>query len=347
MFITIIATVFVLGVLVFIHELGHFLVAKRAGIRVDKFSLGFPPTLISKKIGETEYAIGVIPLGGYVKMAGDNPDEERSGAPYEFMSKPPWKRFFVISAGPLMNFVLAAVILAGLFYFRGQEIERAAIGDVMAGGPAEAAGIQPDDYIVNIDGVEIKSTTEMIAEIKDKIEQPLYVSWMHNDKLISDTIVTYRDFGVTAEGDTVEIGKIGVTIGRAYEKLGLFSSVGAGFDQAVDYVVLTIDFIGGFFSGKSKGSDVGGPIFIARIAGATARAGFDILLEFMAILSVNLAVLNILPIPVFDGGHLIFLIAEKLKGSPLSMKIRMIAQQIGLVFILLLIALITYNDITR
>ena len=117
MFITIIATVFVLGVLVFIHELGHFLVAKRAGIRVDKFSLGFPPTLVSKKIGETEYAIGVIPLGGYVKMAGDNPDEERSGAEYEFMSKPPWKRFLVISAGPIMNFVLAAIIISGLFYF--------------------------------------------------------------------------------------------------------------------------------------------------------------------------------------------------------------------------------------
>ncbi len=347
MFITIIATVFVLGVLVFIHDLGHFLVAIRAGIRVDKFSLGFPPTLISRKIGETEYAIGVIPLGGYVKMAGDNPDVERTGAPYEFMSKPPWKRFFVISAGPLMNFVLAVIIISGLFYFRGQEIERAVIGDVMPDGPAEAAGLLPDDYIVNIDGVEINSTAEMIAEIKDKIEQPLFISWMRSDKLMSDTIVTFRDIGVTREGDTVEVGKIGITTGRAYEKLGLFTSIGAGFNKSVDYTVATFQFIGGFFSGKSNAGDVGGPIFIAKIAGATARAGFDILLEFMALLSVNLAVLNILPIPVFDGGHLMFLIAEKLKGSPLSMKIRMVAQQVGLVFILLLIVLITYNDITR
>lgn len=347
MFTTIIATVFVLGVLVFIHELGHFLVAKRAGIRVDKFSLGFPPTLISKKIGETEYAIGVIPLGGYVKMAGDNPDEERTGAPDEFMSKPPWKRFFVISAGPLMNFFLAVIIIAGLFYFRGQEIDRAVIGEIMPGGPAEAAGLLPNDYIVNIDGVAINSSTEMIAQIKDKIEKPLYVSWKRGEQLLSDTIITFRDFAVTTEGDTVEIGKIGITTGRAYEKLGLFESVGAGFTQSVAYTVATFEFIGGFFSGKSNANDVGGPIFIAQIAGATARAGFDILLEFMALLSVNLAVLNILPIPVFDGGHLLFLIAEKLKGSPLSMKIRLIAQQAGLIFILLLIVLITYNDITR
>ncbi|MCP4703319.1 MAG: RIP metalloprotease RseP [candidate division Zixibacteria bacterium] len=347
MLITILATVFVLGVLVFIHELGHFLVAKKSGIRVDKFSLGFPPTLISKKIGETEYAIGVIPLGGYVKMAGDNPDEGVTGAPYEFMSKPPWKRFLVISAGPVMNFVLAVVLISGLFFFRGQEIDRAIIGDIMPDGPAEMAGLLPDDYIVDIDGVEINTTAEMIAEIKDKIEEPLYITWKRGERLMSDTIVTFKDIGVTTDGDTIAVGKIGIVTGRAYEKLGLFSSIGAGFSQSANYTIATFQFIGGFFTGKSNSGDVGGPIFIATIAGATARAGFDILLEFMALLSVNLAVLNILPIPVFDGGHLMFLIAEKLKGSPLSMKIRMVAQQVGLVFILLLIVLITYNDITR
>jgi len=122
---TIIATIFVLGVLIFFHELGHFLVAKWSGIRVEKFSLGFPPTLISKKLGETVYAVGVIPLGGYVKMAGDNPEENLTGKPWEFMSKPPWKRFFVIAAGPFMNFLLAVVILAGLFYFLGEELQQA------------------------------------------------------------------------------------------------------------------------------------------------------------------------------------------------------------------------------
>jgi regulator of sigma E protease len=344
---TIISTVFVMGVLVFIHEFGHFLVAKRVGIKVDKFSLGFPPTLISKKWGETVYAISAIPLGGYVKMAGDNPDEERSGAPWEFMSKPPWKRFLVIAAGPFMNFVLAIIILSGLFFFRGQEIDRAAIGEVMPGSPAEAAGMKAGDYIISIDGVEIKTSTDMVEQIKDKIERPLYISWIHNDEMKSDTVITFRDFALTEGGDTVEVGKIGITTGRVYERLGFFSSIESGFNQTLSYTWATIEFVGGFFSGKSKTSDVGGPIFIARIAGATARAGFDILLEFMALLSISLAILNILPIPVFDGGHIMFLIAEKLKGSPLSMRIRLLAQQAGLVFILLLIVLITYNDITR
>ena len=252
MWTTILATVFVLGVLVFIHELGHFLVAKRAGIRVDKFSLGFPPTLISKKWGETEYAIGVIPLGGYVKMAGDNPDEERSGEPWEFMSKPPWKRFFVILAGPFMNLVLAVVILSGLYFFRGQEVDKAVIGDVMPGGPAETAGILPGDYITSIDGVEINNSADMIANIKDKIEQPLFITWKHGDQTRSDSIVTFRDIAVTNAGDTVEVGKIGVTTGRAYQKLGLFASIGSGFDQTLRYTWATFEFIGGFFSGKSR-----------------------------------------------------------------------------------------------
>lgn len=336
-----------LGVLIFFHELGHFLVAKWSGIRVEKFSLGFPPTLISKKLGETVYAVGVIPLGGYVKMAGDNPEENLTGKPWEFMSKPPWKRFFVIAAGPFMNFLLAVVILAGLFYFRGEELQQAYISEVLTGAPAETAGMMPGDHIVSVDGIEVGSTEELINQVKDKIEQPIVIGWMHNEKLKSDTVVTFRDYAATADGDSVAVGKIGVTLGHAYKRLGLLASVGAGFERTVFYTYKTFEFVGGFFSGKSKASDVGGPIFIAKIAGATARAGIDILLEFMALLSVNLAVLNILPIPIFDGGHLVFLAVEKMKGSPPSLKIRLIAQQIGIAFILLLVIFITFNDITR
>jgi regulator of sigma E protease len=280
-------------------------------------------------------------------MAGDNPDESRTGEPWEFMSKPPWKRFIVIAAGPFMNFVLAVFILSGLYFFRGEEIDRAMIGDVVPGGPAAEAGMVAGDYIVAIDGKEIGSTVEMINDIKDKIEQPLYITWVHDGRTVSDSITTYRDIAVTQAGDTVAVGKIGITTGRAYQKLGVLGSIRGGFDQAVFYTWKTFEFIGGFFSGASRAGDVGGPIFIARIAGATARAGFDILLEFMALLSVNLAVLNILPIPIFDGGHLVFLGIEKLKGSPPSVKIRLIAQQIGLALIFLLVIFITFNDITR
>jgi len=344
---TILATIFVLGVLIFIHELGHFIVAKRSGIKVEKFSLGFPPSIFSRKWGDTEYAIGVIPLGGFVKMAGENPGEEMSGAPWEFMSKPVWKRFLVIFAGPFMNFVLAVTILAGLFFFRGKEVEKVFIGKVSEDSPAAQAGIQDGDNIIEIDGTSITSFTQMAEVIRGKVEEPIVVTWMRGEREFRDTLVTMKSMAVTREGDSVAVGVIGVGSKAVYQPLGVFTSIGEGFNQTIFYVVKTFEFIGGFFSGASKAKDVGGPIFIAQLAGATARAGFDILLEFMALLSVNLAVLNILPIPVLDGGHIMFLIAEKFKGSPLSLKVRMVFQQIGIAFILLLVILITFNDLTR
>ncbi len=206
----VLATIFVLGVLVFIHELGHFLVAKWVGIKVLKFSLGFPPSIISKKWGETEYALGLIPLGGYVKMAGENPAEESSGAPYEFMSKKVWQRFLVIFAGPFMNFVLAVVVLAGLFFFRGQEVPEVYIGSVSEGGPAAMAGIVEGDRIVSVAGEEVTSFRGMASIIYEKIEEPLEIVWMHGDETKTATMLTYRDMVATSSGDSVAVGKIGI-----------------------------------------------------------------------------------------------------------------------------------------
>ncbi len=345
---TILATVFVLGVLIFFHELGHFLLAKWAGIRVEKFSLGFPPSIISKKWGETIYAIGAIPLGGFVKMAGEQPGEESThGEPYEFMSKPVWKRFLVIFAGPAMNFVLAILLLSGLYLVRGKEVEKVFIGQISPESPAETAGIKTGDYIAEIDGIPVTTFGEMAEIIHKKIEEPLAVTWYRGETKYIDTLITKRDYALTSEGDSTAVGIIGVGAMPVYEPLGLFGALGAGAGQAVFYTEKTFEFVFGFFTGKSRPGDVGGPYFIAKVAGATARAGFDILLEFMALLSVNLAVLNILPVPVLDGGHIVMLAAEKIKGSPLSMKVRMIFQQIGIAFLLILVILITFNDITR
>ncbi len=185
---TILATVFVLGVLIFIHELGHFIMAKWSGIRVERFSLGFPPNLFAKKWGETEYAIGMIPLGGYVKMSGENPDEEASGAPWEFMSKPVWKRFLVIFAGPFMNFVLAIIILSSLFFFRGKEIDDVYVGDVTENSPAQMAGIQTDDLITTVDGVTITRFNDMTDIIYKKVEEPVVVTWRRGSE---DFTATY------------------------------------------------------------------------------------------------------------------------------------------------------------
>jgi regulator of sigma E protease len=347
MILTILATIFVLGVLVFFHELGHFLVAKKAGIRVEKFSLGFPPKLISRKWGETEYVIGAIPLGGYVKMAGEQPGEEASGAPWEFMSKPVWKRALVIFAGPMMNFILAILVLTGLYLIRGKEVDRVYIGSVAAGSPAEKAGLQSGDLILSVDGVEVKTFQDMAAEIYKKVEQPVIIALERDGVVCIDTIVTYKDFAVTSKGDSVAVGKIGIGSKPVFERLGFISAIGAGVGQSIFYVEKVIEFVGGLITRKVTPSEIGGPILIGQIAGATARAGFDILLEFLALLSVNLAVLNILPIPLLDGGHLIFLLAEKVKGSPISLKTRLLIQQVGIAFLLLLVIFVTFNDITR
>ena len=344
---TILATVFVLGILVFFHELGHFLVAKRAGIRVEKFSLGFPPTLLSKKWGETEYAIGIIPLGGYVKMAGENPNEESHGAPYEFMSKPVWKRFLVIFAGPFMNFILAIVVLAGLYMIRGKEIEAVFIGQIAEGSPAEKAGFTTGDEIIAIDGVEVRTFQDMASQIYKKVEEPVAIKWRRAGGIKTDTVITYRDKAVTPQGDTIEVGKIGVGHQPVFRRLGVVSSAGAGFNQAVFYVEKVFEFVFGLITRSVTPAEIGGPILIGQLAGATARAGFDILLEFLALLSVNLAVLNILPIPLLDGGHILFLLIEKIKGSPLSMKTRLVVQQIGIAFLLILVIFVTFNDIRR
>jgi regulator of sigma E protease len=347
MLITILATIFVLGVLIFFHELGHFLVAKKSGIRVEKFSLGFPPAIISKKWGETVYAIGLIPLGGYVKMAGENPLEETTGEPYEFMSKPIWTRFLVIFAGPFMNFILAVVVLSGLYFFRGKEVDSVFIGDVESGYPAAMAGIEPGDMIVSLDGIAIHSFPHMAEIVSAKEGQSIFVEWSRDGQLFSDTIATYKDYPVTVAGDTIEINRIGVTSKIVFEQLGFFKALLAGLTQSAFYVQKVFEFVYGLISRKVDISGIGGPIIIGKYAGATARAGFDLLMEFLALLSVNLAVLNILPIPVLDGGHLMFLLIERIKGSPLSIKARMLAQQIGMAFLLILIIFVTYNDIAN
>jgi len=345
--ITALATIFVLGILIFFHELGHFLVAKKSCIRVDKFSLGFPPTILSKKYGETEYAIGLIPLGGYVKMAGENPYDDNKGEPWEFMSKPVWKRFLVIFAGPFTNFLLAALVLAGIYFFRGSPIDAVYIDNVKPDYPAAMAGIQPGDKIVSVDGIDINSFQKMAEIIGPKAGSTVVISWEREDRLFTDTIATVAEQEALDNGDSVTISRIGVERRIAYAPLGFFASIGTGFAESAFYVKKVFEFVWGLVSRQVEMSNIGGPIVIGKYAGLTARAGFDVLLEFLALLSVNLAVLNILPIPVLDGGHLLFLLIEKLKGSPVSARGRLVAQQIGMAFILILIIFVTYNDITR
>lgn len=353
MLLTAASFIFVLGILIFIHELGHFLVAKKVGIRVEKFSLGFPPNILAKKVGETTYCVGVVPLGGYVKMAGENLSEEISGAPDEFMSKTVTQRTAVIMAGPFMNYVLSIVLLIGIFYFGGRPIfdpDRVAIIQVNPDGPAAKAGLKEGDEIIAIEGVPVFRSDLLSSIIHAKIEEPLDLTWVHAGDTITTTITTMKGAQSNPDGTMDTVGLIGVILGQKVigrESVGLWESIEDGFVTAHVIVWETVKFVKKFVAGEVSPKMIGGVVFIAQQSGKEARKGASNLFFFMALLSVNLAVLNALPIPVLDGGHLVFLAIEKARGTPLSMKARSIAQQVGLALLLGLIVFVTYNDILR
>ncbi|MBI3871784.1 MAG: RIP metalloprotease RseP [candidate division Zixibacteria bacterium] len=348
---TVLSTIFVLGVLVFVHELGHFLVAKRVGIRVERFSLGFPPKMIGTTIGETEYCISWLPLGGYVKMAGENPDEgEPTGDPREFMSKSIGARAMVILAGPVMNFILAIVVFSAVFFCYGRPVvdpDHVVVGPVIKQTPAEAVGIKPGDFILAIDHKEVHQFDEMAHLVHARPGDTVEVLWSRDGELFSARVRTLVDTIQTPAGTDTVVGMLGVRMGFGYERLGLLASISAGAAQTISVCRAMVDFLGGLFSGAVSIKMVSGPVGIARFAGEAAREGMNMLLNFMAVLSVNLAILNVLPVPVLDGGHLVFLFFEKLRGRPLTVRQRSIAQQVGLGLLLLLIVTVTYHDVLR
>ncbi|MCB2229261.1 RIP metalloprotease RseP [bacterium] len=348
---TILAFVFTLGVLIFIHELGHFAVAKWVGIGVERFSVGFPPYIFNWRRGGTAYSIGLIPLGGFVKMKGENPDEESTGAKDEFMSKSVGQRAAVIFAGPFMNYVLAVFLIIGVFYLSGRPVyddSVSIVGEVAENGPAMEAGMVTGDHIIAVDGQPVTSFESMRKLIMVKVEEPIEITWIRGADTMSGTMTTETSLLPTEDGTTDTIGVIGISQQiLAYENIGFAEAVTAGIHQTHAMVGQTILFVYKLVSGQVSSKLIGGPIFIAQMSGKQAEQGASNLFWFMALLSVNLAVLNVLPIPVLDGGHLVFLAIEAVKGKPLSVKARGVAQQIGLIVLLSLIIFVTYNDVMR
>ena len=347
---TIWATIFVLGVLIFIHELGHFLVAKWAGIKVERFSLGFPPKMIGKTIGETDYCISWIPLGGYVKMAGENPDEPTTGDPREFMSKPVGVRSMVILAGPVMNFIAAVLVFIGVLWLHGRDVPdpmQVVVGPVVLGGPADRVGIKTGDVIQAVDHQRVTEFGTMARLIHGRPGDTVEVLWRHEGDLYSARLRTRIDTAKTTDGSDTVIGIIGIGMGYITQRVSFADAVSGGLAQTFDFCGEMVKFLGGLVSGSVSIKNVSGPVGIAQIAGRVAREGWAVLLNFMAILSLNLALLNVLPVPILDGGHLVFLLLEKLRGRPLSIRQRAVAQQVGLALLLLLIVTVTYHDIVR
>lgn len=350
---TALAFIIVIGVVIFFHELGHFLVAKKAGIRVEKFSLGFPPNIFTRKYGDTTYCIGTIPLGGYVKMAGENPDEARTGASDEFMSKPALKRAAVIFAGPFMNYVLAILLLIPYFYFRGEPIPdetRNSITEVLPDSPAKKVGLQPKDEIIGINGVPLTHFDSLRTRIMTEVEKPITLTWIHQGDTLTDTLTTVASEIQADDGGLDTIGIIGIRFRNrvvGYRSYSLHQAAVRAANDAHEMFYLTLVFVKRLMTREVSVKMIGGPLFIAQQSGKEAQKGIPSLIYFISFLSINLAILNILPIPMLDGGHLLFILIEKVRGSPLSMKTRAVAQQIGLVVLLSFVIYATYNDLLR
>jgi regulator of sigma E protease len=335
--------IFVLGLLIFVHELGHFATAKMVGIRVERFSLGFPPRMFGKKIGDTDYCISWLPLGGYVKMAGmvdESLDAEITGEPWEFQSKPVWQKVIVIAAGSFMNIVTAIVIYSLIIYFNGIGIPNGAtVGDVLSEKPAAAIGMQKGDVITAIDNTGVSSWEGLTGIIHKSAGKELTIKWERNGELF--------EAKVTPELQE-DRGLIGIAPEIIYRDAGLFESFEQGTVTSFNFLRLILGSLGQIITGEQPLRDaVGGPIMIAAVAGEMARRGFGDLLALTAFISLNLGFFNLLPFPVLDGGHLVFLGIEGIRRKPVSVKAKVAVQKVGMAFLLALMVFVIYNDFRR
>ncbi len=351
MSVSIFSLIIVLGVLIFFHELGHFLVARLLGVGVERFSLGFGPKLIGKKIGITEYRISAIPLGGYVKMVGESPDSELdpSDIPISFTHKHVFKRILIVAAGPFFNIFLAVIIFFGIFQISGLLILKPSIGDVNEGTPAYMAGLKKNDLVVSIDGANISSWEDMANAIMASKGKTIAISVIRGDTILTKNVTPEVKKFKNIFNEDVDRYVIGITAsGEVLKKdLNLFQSFSESIIQTYQITALTIKGVVKLFQGTVSPKTLGGPIMIAQMAGQQAKEGVVNLIFFIALISINLAILNFLPIPVLDGGHLLFFFIEAIKGSPVSVKVREISQQAGIFVLILLMIYVFYNDIAR
>lgn len=386
--ITLLATVFIIGVVVFVHELGHYLAARSVGVRVEKFSVGFPPRIITmtsvpdgwdfklfffrkdddgktvwapvyekhisrpgRKGTLTEYCLALVPLGGYVKMAGlidENLDSKIEHKHYELMSKPRLAQAWVMSAGVIMNVILALVIYTGIAYQQGDPVisNEPVIAQILEGQPAEETGLQEGDKIVEINGEPIETWQELTEIIHAIPNTPINLHFEREGIIIEKDLVTSSQPALI-NGKIDTLGAIGIAANVTYEPINIFQAIGGGWRATkgvFELIGMTLKML---VTGAATMKDIGGPIFIAQMAGESARAGMVTLLFLMAMISVNLAVINILPIPGLDGGHLMVIGIETIIRRPLSVKAKIAIQKVGMAFLLILMITVIFNDIGR
>ncbi len=437
----ILIAIIVLGVLIFIHELGHFLVAKFCGVYVEKFSLGFGPRIFGKKIGETEYCLSAFPLGGYVKMYGEDDEDtkeevDKSKIGRAFSDKKTWQRALIVFAGPLFNILLAVFVFWGLFMTGFPDYE-AVIGDVAKGSNAEIAGLKTGDKIVSVDGKNIRSWGEFQSyigenpnkqvsitladgrnilidvqksqvkdifgdnqdigdigvsllipavigslqegmpakkaglEINDKIlsingekitnwtqsaeyirkrpNEDLNIEVLRNGEILSMVITPKLSEVNNEKGEKVNVGLVGITVkeGDVLVDYGFLDSMVKGFEKSWEFTVMVFKGFAKLIQRAVPADSLGGPIMIVQMTATSAESGLAALLTFMAVISLNLAIFNLLPIPILDGGHLLIMAIESITRRKLSEKIIGGFQRVGFALLMALMVFAFYNDITR
>jgi len=347
----ILSTALVLGVLIFVHELGHFIVAKRSGVTVLRFSLGFGPKIVGITRGGTEYRLSLIPLGGYVKMLGEDAEEELTQEQLagSFSNQNVYKRIGIVLAGPMSNFLLAIIIFAFLFAFSGIPERSPDIGSVNPGSPAEQAGLQAGDRVLTINGKPLTTWEELSEAIEKQGQNPMTLQVGRNDQQVTMTVTPTVSEVKNLFGETVKRPVIGitasekVTINKVNPALAGYYALQHTWNLSKLFLLTVVKLVQRIVPLQT----LGGPILIAQMAGQQAQEGLLNLVNFMALISVNLAVLNLLPIPVLDGGHIFFFLIEAILGRPLSLKKVEMAQKVGMLVLLALMIVVFYNDIMR
>lgn len=347
---SIISAVLLLGFLIFVHELGHFLLAKLSGVKVLKFSLGFGPKVIGKRIGETEYLLSAVPLGGYVKMLGEDTEDQEESEESErsYKNQPAHKRISIIFAGPFFN-LLAAVVIFFFIFLTGVPTLLPVVGEVLPDTPAAREQIQKGDRIVEINGMPVKQWIDMTNIIYASPGKELTLKIERDSAALTLNVTPERKKTKDLFGEEKEIGLIGLKPSgeTVVTRENLPNSLKNAVLRTWDISVLTVVGIVKLIQRIVPADTIGGPILIFQLAEKQAAAGVLNFFTFGAVISINLAILNLLPIPVLDGGHLLFITIEKIRKKPLSEKAIAISQRIGIAFLILLMAFALYNDVFR
>lgn len=343
MLLTIVSAVFVFGLLVLVHEWGHFITAKMTGMRVDEFAIGFGPKLLDWRKGETLYAIRAIPLGGYNKIAGMDLDEEENDAGERaYYRRPVWARMIVILAGSFMNFVLPVVLFFLIFAFAGIQTPNTEpiVGGVMTGAPAESAGLMAGDKIITINGQQVTEWKDISTLLIDGAGKPYEVTYQRGEDIGNTTVIPMED-------EATKRVVIGIQGTLVTQNVSIGEAASLSVEKTVTIIKSMLGALVLLFTQEGASAELSGPIGVAQMAGEVAQHGFIPLLNFAAFLSLNLGIVNLLPVPALDGGHFVTLCIEAVRGKQMSKQVMYYIQTVGVVLLISLMIFATFNDVTR